>query len=69
MKAREDIKPLLEEEDPANEGTIIQHLTEEEKKHREETKKAKAEEEKKQADDFKAKEAELLAAKDPLGKI
>jgi hypothetical protein len=35
LRYRDTIRPLLEEEDPANDTT---HLTEEEKKHREEVK-------------------------------
>ncbi len=47
IKYREAIKPLLDEEDPANDEQVLRQLNEEEKKAREEARAAKAEEEKK----------------------
>ena len=44
MKYRDAIKPLLEEEDPANDEQVIKQLTEVEKKARDDAKAAKAEE-------------------------
>ena len=66
LRFRDTIRPLLEEEDPANDTT---HLTEEEKKHREEVKAQHAEERKKAEEEALAKEAEAVAAMDALGKI
>lgn len=69
IKYRDAIKPLLDEEDPANDEQVIKQLTEEEKKAREDAKVAKAEEEKKAKEEEAAKEAERVAAMDDLGKI
>ena len=69
IQSRDSIKPLLPEEDPANDPSITSHLTEEEKKHREEAAHKKAEEEKKHADEENKKETESIAAMDGLGKI
>jgi chemotaxis protein histidine kinase CheA len=69
IKYRDAIKPLLDEEDPANDEQVIKQLTEEEKKAREDAKAAKAEEEKKAKEGEAAKEAERVAAMDDLGKI
>ena len=44
IKYRDAIKPLLEEEDPANDEQVIKQLTEVEKKARDDAKAAKAEE-------------------------
>ena len=69
IKYRDAIKPLLDEEDPANDEQVIKQLTEEERKAREYAKVAKAEEEKKAKEEEAAKEAERVAAMDDLGKI
>jgi hypothetical protein len=69
IKYRDAIKPLLDEEDPANDEQVIKQLTEEERKAREDAKVAKAEEEKKAKEEEAAKEAERVAAMDDLGKI
>jgi hypothetical protein len=42
IKYRDAIKPLLDEEDPANDEQVIKQLTEEERKAREDAKVAKA---------------------------
>ena len=47
IKFRDAIKPLLDEEDPANDEQVIKQLKEEERKAREDAKAAKAEEDKK----------------------
>ena len=69
IKYRDAIKPLLDEEDPANDEQVIKQLTEEERKAREDAKVAKAEEEKKAKEEEAAKEAERVTAMDDLGKI
>ena len=69
IKYREGIKPVLDEEDPANDSQVIAQLTEEEKKHREDARAAKAEEEKKAAEEAAKTEAEKVAAMEPLAKI
>jgi chemotaxis protein histidine kinase CheA len=69
IKYRDAIKPLLDEEDPANDEQVIKQLTEVEKKARDDAKAAKAEEEKKAKEGESAKEAERVAAMDGLGKI
>ena len=69
LKHREDIKPLLEEEEPANDEAVLKALTDEERKHREEAKAAKAAAAKAALDEAHAKEAAAVAAMDPLGKI
>lgn len=68
-KYRDAIKPLLDEEDPANDEQVIKQLTEQEKKAREDAKAAKAKEENKAKEAEAKKEAERVAAKDNLGKI
>ncbi len=69
IKYRDAIKPLLDEEDPANDEQVIKQLTEVEKKARDDAKAAKAEEEKKAKEGEAKKEAERVAAMDGLGKI
>jgi len=69
MKSRDEIKPLLEEEEQANDAALVALLSEEEKKSREDAKAQKAEEALKAAEDAKAKEEEAFNALDDLGKI
>ena len=65
LKHREAL-PLLEEEMPKKDYSI---LTEEEKKKREEEEKKKQEEEKKKSDEEEKKQADEFAKLDELGKI
>jgi hypothetical protein len=66
---RDTLRPLLDEEDPANDEVVVALLTESEKKAREEAKAKKLEEEKKVRENADAKEADALKALDDLGKI
>jgi hypothetical protein len=66
---RDPLRPLLDEEDPAQDPKVVSQLTEEEKKAREDAKAAKMAEAKAAEKEAAAKEAEEIAGKDELGKI
>ena len=69
LKHRDSIRPLLEEEQHANDQAVVALLNEEEKKHREDAKHAKEVEETKIKEETKVKEADAFKALDDLGKI